>query len=200
MRSLLPFVSLVLLLWGGVGGALCSCRRAAGSIAIAATDSRIVEWANGATIDRGLADIADPSLGYATYGGVSGSGSSANTAPIGEPPQPQSTYYAVALGQGGTATLTFAQPIATGRATTSPYSATAFRMEARNGANLPSSRSVPMAYTSFAFPRCRSRKLRLRSAAMARSIRRISAIWLGKIQPAMVLRSTSRNWPAFRRC
>ena len=38
----------------------------------------------------------------------------ANTAPIGEPPQPPSTSYAVALGQGGTATLTFAQPITNG--------------------------------------------------------------------------------------
>ena len=52
---------------------------------------------------------------------------SANTAPIGEPPQPQSTLYAVALGQGGTITLTFAQPITNGPGTTSPFSATACR-------------------------------------------------------------------------
>ena len=49
-----------------------------GSVAISATDSRIVEWASGATINRGLADIADPSLGYATYGGPNGSGTSQN--------------------------------------------------------------------------------------------------------------------------
>ena len=85
-----------------------------GSVAISATDSRIVEWASGATINRGLVEIDNPSMGYATYGGPNGSGTSPNTAPIGQPPQPQSTYYAVALGQGGTATLTFAQPISNG--------------------------------------------------------------------------------------
>ena len=86
---------------------------AAKAAAIAYTDSNIVEWATGATINRGLAEIDNPSLGYASYGGPNGSGTSANTAPIGEPPS-ASTSYAVALGQGGTATLTFAQPITNG--------------------------------------------------------------------------------------
>ena len=56
---------------------------------------------------------------YAFYGGsdgasvAAGAASTANTAPIGEPPS-ASTSYAVALGQNGTATLTFNQPITNG--------------------------------------------------------------------------------------
>ena len=85
-----------------------------GSTAIPATDPSIVEWASGYIIDRGLVEINNPSLGYATYGGANGSGSSQNNAPVGEPPQPQASSYAIALGQGGTITLTFAQPITNG--------------------------------------------------------------------------------------
>ena len=115
IRSLLLFGSLVLLLPGVLSaGPYAPAGGQPGATAILATDPSIVEWATGATINRGLAEIDNPSLGYATYGGLDGSGSSANTAPIGQPPQPQSTYYAVALGQGGTATLTFAQPITNG--------------------------------------------------------------------------------------
>jgi hypothetical protein len=83
-----------------------------GATAISASSSSIVEWASGATINRGLVEIDNPSLGYATYGGTGGT--SPNSAPIGQPPQPESTSYGVALGQGGTATLSFAQPIANG--------------------------------------------------------------------------------------
>ena len=86
----------------------------AGAVAISSTSDSFAEWATGATINRGLVQIDNPSRGYATYGGTSGSGSSQNSAPIGPLPQPASTYYAVALGQGGTATLTFAQPITNG--------------------------------------------------------------------------------------
>src|SRR5208337_4966202 len=57
-------------------------------------------------------EIDNPSLGYATYGGTNGT--SPNAAPIGEPPQPQSTAYVISLGQGGTITLTFPQPITNG--------------------------------------------------------------------------------------
>jgi hypothetical protein len=112
---LLLFGSLVLLHPGvSSAGPYAPAGGQPGATAILATDRSIVEWASGATINRGLAEIDNPSLGYATYGGPNGSGTSANTAPIGSPPQPQSTYYAVALGQGGTATLTFAQPITNG--------------------------------------------------------------------------------------
>ena len=72
----------------------------AGSTAISATDPSIVEWATGATIDRGLVEIDNPSLGYATYGGTNGSGSSQNNAPIGQPPQPQSTLLCRGPGPG----------------------------------------------------------------------------------------------------
>ncbi len=85
-----------------------------GAVAVSATSSSISEWAGGYTIDRGPAEIDNPSLGYATYGGTNGSGTSQNNAPLGEPPQPPSSSYAIALGQGGTVTLTFAQPITNG--------------------------------------------------------------------------------------
>ena len=100
---------------------------AAGGIAIPYTSPNIVEWASGATVVRGLRNVTNPTeygpLGspknYAYYGGsdgasvAAGAASSANTAPIGQLPS-ASTSYAVALGQNGTATLTFNQPITNG--------------------------------------------------------------------------------------
>ena len=100
-----------------------------GSPAIAASSSSIVEWASGATIVRGLRDVANPTeystnpnaaVNYAFFGGSDGASTAAgaspsnNNAPIGMPPQPQPTTYAVALGQNGTATLTFNTPITNG--------------------------------------------------------------------------------------
>jgi prepilin-type N-terminal cleavage/methylation domain-containing protein/prepilin-type processing-associated H-X9-DG protein len=85
-----------------------------GAIAISATSSSITEWAAGATIDRGFVNISNSTSGYATYGGTNGSAGNQNNAPIGPPLEPPSTLYAVALGQGGTATVTFAQPITNG--------------------------------------------------------------------------------------
>jgi len=79
------------------------------SPALAATDSRIVEWASGATVTRGLRRIDDPNSGTVFFGGLDGS--PANGAPLGMPPQPQSNFDAVALGQGGMATLTFSHAI-----------------------------------------------------------------------------------------
>ncbi len=115
IRSSLLFASLVLLLPSVLSaGPYAPAGGQPGATAILATNPSIVEWASGATINRGLAQIDDPSKGYASYGGPDGSGTSANTAPIGQPPQPPSTAYAVALGQGGAATLTFAQPITNG--------------------------------------------------------------------------------------
>jgi hypothetical protein len=101
------------------------------STAISAYSPNIVEWASGATIVRGLRNVEDPTeyssnpssvLNYAFYGGSDGASVaavaagapttvSANTAPIGPYPATPSTYYAVALGQNGTATLTFNEPI-----------------------------------------------------------------------------------------
>ena len=92
-----------------------------GATAISASSAGFAEWATGATINRGLVQIDNPSLGFADYGGSSGTliknGAatiSPNSAPLGEPPLPGSAYYGVALGQAGTATLTFAEPIANG--------------------------------------------------------------------------------------
>ena len=115
-RSILIWTGVV---WGlttvaGMAGPYAPAGGQPGLTAIPATDPSIVEWAAGDTIIRGLAEIDNPSLGYATYGGANGSGSSANASPIGQPPQPQSTLYAVALGQGGSVTLTFAKPITNG--------------------------------------------------------------------------------------
>jgi len=100
----------------------------AGSTAVSATSSSIVEWAAGATIVRGLRNIENPTeygsagspQNYAFYGGsdgasvAAGASSTANSAPIGAPPQPQTAYYGVALGQNGSATITFTQPITNG--------------------------------------------------------------------------------------
>ncbi len=110
LRTLLLLGLLVLLQPGvSAAGPYSPAGGQPGSTAIPAADPSIVERATGYTIDRGLVEIDNPSLGYATYGGPP-----ANTAPIGEPPQPQSTSYAIALGQGGTITLTFAKAITNG--------------------------------------------------------------------------------------
>jgi hypothetical protein len=98
----------------------------AGSTAIPATSSSVVEWASGATITRGVRNIENPTeynsnpsdpSNFALYGGVDGISEgtgSPNTAPIGAPPQPQTSYYGVALGQNGNVAVTFNTPIANG--------------------------------------------------------------------------------------
>jgi hypothetical protein len=83
-----------------------------GATAISVADPSIVEWSAAAVIHRGLRRIDDLGSGSAYYGGLDGL--PANSAPVGQPPQPQQTANAVALGQGGTATLTFDLPIADG--------------------------------------------------------------------------------------
>jgi hypothetical protein len=113
MRNLLIVKTLLVLILAAssaLGGPYAPAAGQPGATAISATDSRIIGWATGATIVRGLRKIDNPSGGYAYYGGPTGT--PAIAAPIGMPPQPQTNYYSVALGQGGTATLTFATPIA----------------------------------------------------------------------------------------
>jgi hypothetical protein len=83
-----------------------------GATAISATSASIAEWASGYSINRGLVQIDDASQGYATYGGTDGT--TTNSAPVGPPPQPQTQTYGIALGQGGTCTVTFAQPLTNG--------------------------------------------------------------------------------------
>lgn len=75
-----------------------------GSTAIAASSSSIVAWATGATVVRGKQDISNASSPLATFG----TASLATGAPSG------STLDVVSLGDGGSATVTFAQPITDG--------------------------------------------------------------------------------------
>ncbi len=74
----------------------------AGSTAISKDSSLFVEWATGCTIQRGYKDIAVPDSGYASVG----DGNSA----VGVAGQ----NGVVSLGDGGTATLTFQNPIFNG--------------------------------------------------------------------------------------
>lgn len=65
-------------------------------------DSNIVAgWATGCVVDRGLVDIANPNGPRAQYGADS----------AGTGPATTNSMLAVSLGDGGSATLTFAQPI-----------------------------------------------------------------------------------------
>jgi hypothetical protein len=73
-----------------------------GSDAVAANSSSIVEWANAVTtLTRGPQNVANPSLGLASFG--------AATAAVG--PADNSV---VSLGDGGSITVSFAQPITNG--------------------------------------------------------------------------------------
>lgn len=76
----------------------------AGSTAIAASSPSIVAWATEATVVRGKQDISNASSPLATFG----TASEAVGAPSG------STLNVVSLGDGGSATVTFALPITDG--------------------------------------------------------------------------------------
>lgn len=69
--------------------------------AIALNDSRISGWATGCTVVRGSSNLSDPDAAAVTYGEES----------AGVGPASTSTLEAVSLGDGGSATLTFATPI-----------------------------------------------------------------------------------------
>ncbi len=72
-----------------------------GSTAVSASSAAIVAWAQHCSVRRGLMDIADPSLGYASAGdSVNGLGAADGII--------------VSLGDSGVATLTFASPIYNG--------------------------------------------------------------------------------------
>lgn len=77
---------------------------------IPAADTRFTLWATGAEITRGLTDIAfdEEPLIYATYGDASSATGPANGS-MGDEGNP---YPVVSLGDGGSATLTFASPLA----------------------------------------------------------------------------------------
>jgi len=72
-----------------------------GSTAISASSAAFVGWAQYCTVQRGLMNIADPSLGYASAGDSSSALGIADGA-------------IVSLGDSGVATLTFASPVYNG--------------------------------------------------------------------------------------
>lgn len=83
----------------------CGAVGTAGCTAVAKDSSLIVAWATGCTVVRGLADVADSSRGYVRFG--------KERYAVG--PAGSDTREAVSLGDGGWATLTFAEPIRNGR-------------------------------------------------------------------------------------
>ena len=85
-------------------GPFCGAVGTEGCDAIAADASIIVAWATGCSVERGPVDISDPDGPRVHYG----------TDAMGTGPAGTSTTNAVSLGDGGTATLTFALPIADG--------------------------------------------------------------------------------------
>ena len=85
-------------------GPFCGAVGTDGCDAIAADSNIIVAWATGCTVNRGPVDITDPDGPRVHFG----------TDQMGVGPATNSTTNAVSLGDGGTAILTFALPIANG--------------------------------------------------------------------------------------
>ncbi len=85
-------------------GPFCGAVGTDGCDAIAADSSIIVAWATACSVDRGPIDITNPNGPRVRYG----------TEQDGVGPATTSTTSAVSLGDGGSATLTFALPIANG--------------------------------------------------------------------------------------
>ncbi|KWW32046.1 MAG: hypothetical protein AUK63_142 [bacterium P3] len=106
-KQVLPLIMALLLtvnLTAQEQGPFCGPVGSAGCTAIAHDSSAIVAWATGCTVVRGPEDITDPDGPVAIYGD--------DTMGIG--PAGILTTVAVSLGDGGTATLTFARPIRNG--------------------------------------------------------------------------------------
>ena len=165
-----------------------------GATAIAASSASFFEWASGYTIQRGLVEIDQPSGGFATYGGTNGgvATGSPNAAPIGPAPWPPTSQYGIALGQGGTITLTFPDPITNGPARTSQCLGMASRVAAPlRSSSRPSWRSVRTASTSFPFRPFRLRKRPRKSKTSANSIRQTFTTWPARTPPAGERRLTS---------
>ncbi len=76
----------------------------AGTTAMHADSSAFVAWATGIEVERGPMNIADPSLGLASFGPDL-------SVVLGKP---GGTMDVISLGDGGSATLTFASPIYNG--------------------------------------------------------------------------------------
>lgn len=106
-----------LLLCGGIAAAALARDAAAGpyapaagkagSTAVAHDDPRIVAWASAAgELRRGDQDVSDPELGTVSWGSAS--------AALGPADAIESTFPVVSLGDGGSITLRFSQPITNG--------------------------------------------------------------------------------------
>lgn len=105
MHRLIKTVFCFLLLVGGANCALAQFAPAAGlsgSTALWRDSSIFVAWATASTVQRGYADVALPDSGYTTVGDITSAAGNAGTNGV------------VSLGDGGIATLTFAQPIYSG--------------------------------------------------------------------------------------
>lgn len=85
-------------------GPFCGAAETEGSTAIAYNDSRIKAWATGCTLELGSQNLSNPSAPVVNYGSADDAIGAAST----------STMDVVSLGDGGSATLTFAQPIMNG--------------------------------------------------------------------------------------
>ena len=85
-------------------GPFCGAVGTEGCTAIECTDSRIVGWATTCTVVRGSSNLSNPEAAAVTYGSEEDAVGPANT----------NTMDVVSLGDGGSATLTFATPIANG--------------------------------------------------------------------------------------
>ena len=82
-------------------GPFCGAVGTEGCNAVAYSSNAIVGWATGCTVVRGPVDIVAPDGPRVRFGNES----------FGIGPATQATTSAVSLGDGGTATLTFAEPI-----------------------------------------------------------------------------------------
>lgn len=101
-RRILLLLGSILLFKGNVSCQYAPAAGLPGSDAISASDARFGEWATGCTLQRGWQDIAQPSLGFTTVGD--------ENSPLGR----ANENGVVSLGDGGIATLTFANPIFNG--------------------------------------------------------------------------------------
>lgn len=85
-------------------GPFCGAVGSEGCTAIAYNDSKIKAWATGCTIVRGSQNLSDPNAPLVTFGSEDDAIGAATT----------NTMDVVSLGDGGSATLTFAKPIKNG--------------------------------------------------------------------------------------
>ena len=85
-------------------GPFCGAVGSEGCTAVACNDPRIKGWATACTVERGSSNLSDPAAAAVTYGNDQDAVGPATT----------NTMDVVSLGDGGSATLTFATPIANG--------------------------------------------------------------------------------------